>query len=154
MNKHIYIWKIIKYREQGWNKAKYPIWNSVRLTFVKKSKAFKSISYMKHYIYNCSRPIKNHGNYISHNCPKLCSWSRRTEIIFENQKEGLISWGDQQACYLQVFIEFTNHRQKTSRVVGLSFRPLTNIITYRVHRSNLQTIYKTKFLQTPIKELS
>ena len=58
MNEHIYIGKITKYREQGWN-------------------------------------------YISHNCPKLCSWSRRPEITFENQK-GLICWGNQQACYLQV----------------------------------------------------
>ena len=60
MNEHIYIGKITKYREQGWN-------------------------------------------YISHNCPKLCSWSRRPEITFENQK-GLICWGDQQACYLQVLL--------------------------------------------------
>ena len=133
---------------------KFPIWNSVRLTFVKKSKVFKSIRYMKPYSQNCSRSIKNPGNYISRNCPKLCSWSRRSENIFENQKEGPISWGDQQSRLLQVFIEFTNLRQKTSRVVVLSFRPLTNIITYRDHRSNLQTIYKTRFLQKHIKDLS
>ena len=152
MNEHIYIGKITKYRKQGWNKAKYQIWNFVRLTFVKKSTAFKSIRFMKHTAR--TGPIKNPGNYISQNCPKLCSWSRRPAIIFENQKEGLTSWGDQQAYYLQVSIEFTSHRQKTSRVVVLSFRPLINSITYRDQRSNLQTIYKTRFVQTHIKDLS
>ena len=55
---------------------------------------------------------------------------------------------------LYLLIEFTNHRQKTSRVVFLSFRPLTNIIKYRDHRSNLPTIYKISFLQTHIQDLS
>ena len=54
------------------------------------------------------RSIKGPGTSISYNCQKIYSWSRRHEIILEDQ----IFRGDQQVYYLQ---DFTKHWKKTNK---------------------------------------
>ena len=50
------------------------------------------------------------------------------------------------------FKDFTNHRKKTSKAVHFRHRPLSNILNYSHHRSDLQTVWKTRFLQALIEE--
>ena len=64
----------------------------------------------------------------------------------ENQKNGHSSLGDQQAYYLQVFKNFTNHRKRTKRAVVLRRRPRPNILKYMDNRWNLPTIWKTRYV--------
>ena len=61
------------------NKAKYLIWNSIGLTFVKKT----SMPYLaKSHGY-----IKCHSNSFRYNCEKICSWSRKPKTILEIRKK-------------------------------------------------------------------
>ena len=48
----------------------------------------------------------------------------KTRNHTQNQKKGYIVGDGQQAYYLQVLIDFINHREKTNRVAVLSSRPL------------------------------
>ena len=46
----------------------------------------------------------------------------------QNQEKGHISAGGEQIYYLQVFINFINHRKKTNRAAVLSCRPLPTFL--------------------------
>ena len=59
--------------------------------------------------------------------------ARRSDVDQDNlkpfleiRKKVIISPGDQQFYYLQVFRDFTNHKKKTIRVVFFSCRPFPN----------------------------
>ena len=52
------------------------------------------------------------------------------------------------------FKDFVNRKKKTKREVVFSCRPFPNILKYRDHRRNLITIWKTRLLQTLIKEFN
>ena len=107
--------------ERRRNKAKYPNWNPIRFMFVKET------SIPKFHSSSSWRSIKGPSTSISYNCQKIYSWSRRYEIILEDQ----ISRGDQQAYYLQVFRRLYKHWKKTNKAPVFSNRSLTNILKYR-----------------------
>ena len=60
-----------------------------RLKFVRKTNMpnpIKSLEYMNHYSLNSPRPVISPGNYIRHNCQKICCWSIRPKTILEIKK--------------------------------------------------------------------
>ena len=93
-------------------------------------------------------PVKNPSKSIRCNCKKICSWLRRPKTILEIRRK---------ATFLKMvnymfFKDFTNHRNKTNRVVVFSSRPFSNIVKYRDQRWNFPTIWKTRLLETQIEE--
>ena len=56
----------------------------------------------------------------------------------QNQKKGHIFGDGQQAYYLQVLIDFINHRKKTNRVAVLSSRPLPTFLNTRTTDQTFQ----------------
>ena len=79
--------------EERKNKAKYLTWNSIRLTFVKKTSvpsSVKSLEYIKRYSTRSPRLVKSHRNSIRYNCQKICSWSRRPKTTLEIRKKDII----------------------------------------------------------------
>ena len=85
------------------NKAKYLAWNSIRRKFMKKTGSTNSVEnlgYIRCYSSSSPRPVKSLSNSVTHNCQKICSWSRRPKTILEIR--GHISLGDQQSYYLHV----------------------------------------------------
>ena len=129
------------------NKAKYLIWNSIRLKFVKKTMMLnlvKNHEYIKCYSSSSPRPPKS---------PKTLSDTivKRSAVDQEDRKP---YWISEKSSYfsrwstIALFTSFakTNHRKKTKRAV--IFRLFQNIFKYRDHRWNLPTIWKTRLLQT------
>ena len=69
-----------------WEKTKHPTWSSVRFQFVKKTsmpQPAESLGYFKCYRSSSPRPLKNPSSSVRFNCYKICSWSRRPEIILK-----------------------------------------------------------------------
>ena len=65
-------------------------------------KPVKNLGYINYYSLSSQRPYKSPRNFIRYNCHKICSWLKRPSHT-GSLKKGLISVGDQQVNYLQVF---------------------------------------------------
>ena len=139
------------------NKAKYLTWNSIWLTFVKKTStpnSIKSLGYIECYSSSSPRPVKSSSNSIRHKCKMICSWSKRPKIILEIRKEATLLKVINNSIIYKFFKGFTNHRKNINRAVVFSSRFFPNILKYRDHWWDLLTIWKTRLLQTLIKEFS
>ena len=88
------------------HRAKFLTWNSIRLKFAKKASIpnpIKSLGYIKCQSSSGPRPVKSLFNSIRYNCQKICSWLRRPKTKLEIKKKDVISLGDQQPYYFQVY---------------------------------------------------
>ena len=123
--------------EEEQNKAKYPNWNSIRFGFVKKTKM--------------SHPVRTFD--ISSATPEVAPELLKA-INFKPY------WKSKEATFVKVVNnpiihkfskDFTNNGKKSNRAIVFSYIPLPNILKYMVHISDLQTTWKTRFLQTHIE---
>ena len=64
------------------------------------------------------RPFKS--NSIWHNCPKICSWSRRPKTILKIRKKATFLKVISNPIIYKFFKDFTNHRKKTNKAVVFS----------------------------------
>ena len=104
--------------EKRRDRAKYLTWNSMRLTFVKKTSMpnlAKSLGYIKRYGSSSPRPVKSPSNSIRYSCKNIYSWSRRQNHT-GNLKKDHIALGDQQVYFLQLFQRLLT---AASRLIGL-----------------------------------
>ena len=108
--------------------AKYLTWNSKRSKFVKKTSMLnlvKSLGYIKCYSSSSTNLLKalailldatDRKSAVDWEDLKPSEKSSKPQKKKKKKKEH-ISLGDQQAYYLQFFVDFTNNRKKTDRVV-------------------------------------
>ena len=149
------------------NKAKYLTWNSRRLEFLKETSMLNSVQrfvYIKCCSSRKSRPIKSPSGSIRNNCEKIFSWSWSPETFRSSvfyQEDLKPYWKSKTATFLEGWIsllfasflkDFVDHRKKTKRTVIFSCRPLDNILEDRDRRWNIQTIWKTRFLETHFED--
>ena len=64
-------------------KAKYLIWNSITLKFVKKTIMSKNLRDIKYYSGSSPRLVKSSSNSTWCNCWKICSWLSKPKTILE-----------------------------------------------------------------------
>ena len=123
----------------------------------------QSFVYIRCYVSSKSRPIKSPSRSIRYNCQKIFSWSWSPETFRSSAfyQEDLKPYWKSKATFLEGWInllfasflkDFINHRKKTKRIVIFSWRPLDNILEDRDRRWNIQTIWKTRFLETHFED--
>ena len=108
--------------------------------------------------------IKSPSGSIRNNCQKIFSWSWSPETFRSSvfyQEDLKPYWKSKTATFLEGWIsllfasflkDFVDHRKKTKRTVIFSCRPLDNILEDRDRRWNIQTIWKTRFLETHFED--
>ena len=130
--------------EKRRNKAKYPVWNSIKLKFVKKTsmlKPVKSLGYIKCHSLSTPRPVKIPTNSIRNNCEKISSWSRRpTCLNFTLKSEGLSVWYKRKRWFLWTMAAAQaaeNHEDKWSLIWYFIWRINKSIPTWTHSQNSL-----------------
>ena len=136
-------------------RIKYLTWNSLK--FVKKTSMLnpvKSIGYIKCYSSSSPKPVKSPGNSIRYNCEKICSCSRRTKTILGIRKKATFLQMMKNPIIYKFLKDFTNPSKNNNWAVAFGCIFFPNILKYSDHRCDLPKIWKTRFFQTNIEELS
>ena len=113
------------------NKAKHLTRNNIKATSIKKtsmSNPFESLIYIKCYSLSSPKFMKSFSNFIRQKCQRICSRSRRPEIILEIRQKTKFLHAINKPIISKFFRDFTNQINKTSRTVTFSHRPLPNIL--------------------------
>ena len=117
--------------EKRRNKAKYLIWHSIRVKFLKKTSMpnpVKSFGYIKCYSSSSPKSVKSPSNSIRYNCQKICSWSRRPKTVLEIRKKISFLYVINNPIIYKFFKYFSNHRKKTNREKVFSSRPFPTFL--------------------------